>query len=291
MYNGLTYHLIDVFEGDDHSEAETFHESTKLTRISVADLSRRTRAIQEDPHLQRMMWHAWKSYEGAERIPLPRPSLGDATLEQTILSRRSQTGRFAGGPISFEQLAGILRFTYGPTLDVPSRKFPGESLRLRAAPSGGGLYPLEIYPLVFGVDGLAPGVYHYSVSDHSLELLRAGSCLPEFLDCTSYHDLATTAAVVFAITAVMPRTLSKYLFRGYRFLSYDVGAVVQNFYLTATALGLGSCALGGFYDDRCGQLLDIDNVSENVMMLFTVGRLAPSWPDGKPTEVGGPRHE
>ena len=273
MYDGFTYHLVNVFEGDDHFDAEVFHERSKLTRHSVATLSRRIDAIKSDPHLQRMMWRAWKTYEGAERIPLPPASLGQATLEETMLRRRSQTGKFAGGPITFAQLAAILRFTYGPTIEIASRKFPGEGFYLRATPSGGGLYPLEIYPIVFDVDGCDPGIYHYSVKDYALEVLRRGPCLDRFLDCTSYHDLATTASVVFAITAVMPRTLSKYLFRGYRFLSYDVGACVQSFYLSSAALGLGCCALGGFYDDRCGRLLDVDNVTENVMMLFTVGQV------------------
>ena len=271
-FDGLTFQLVDLFEGDDHFEAEVFHESTKLGRANSAELSRRVDMIAKDPQLQRMMWTSWKTYEGAPKIAMPRPNLGTMSVEEAIRRRRSQIGRFAGGPISFEQLASILRFTYGPTISILSQRFPGEKFSLRGTPSGGGLYPLEIYPLVFDVEGLEQGIYHYSVSDHSLELLQAGSCRDRFRKCTTYLDLADTAAVIFAVTAVMPRTMSKYLFRGYRFLSYDVGACLQTFYLTTTALGLGTCAIGGFYDDMVGEMLGVDNVTENVMILFSVGQ-------------------
>lgn len=284
QFDGLTYQLVDVFEKDDHTEAEVFHESTKLGRANSHDLSRRVSMIQKDPQLQRMMWTAWKSYEGAPKIPLPSPSLGTMSVEEALRRRRSQIGRYTGAPITFGEMASILRFTYGPTLAVASQKFPGEKLYLRGSPSGGGLYPLEIYPLVFNVKGCEPGIYHYSVSDHSLEVLRLGALRKEFAACTTYTDLAETAAVVFAVTAVLPRTLSKYLFRGYRFLSYDTGACLQSFYLTSTALGLGTCAIGGFFDNMVGDLLDIDNVRENVMILFSVGGLSPSWPNAEPHE-------
>lgn len=281
-FDGLTFQLVDMFENDDHGEAEVFHESTKLTRSNAFELSRRVRAIGSDHQLQRMMWTAWKSYDGAPKLPLGRASLGSMSVEDAIRARRSQTGRYTGEPITFAQLSSILRFSYGPTIAVASQKFPGETLYLRAAPSGGGLYPLEIYPLVFNVDGCAPGIYHYSVSDHSLELLRPDCARAELLKCTTYADLGETAAVIFAVSAVLPRTLSKYLFRGYRFLSYDVGTCLENFYLTTTALGLGNCAIGGFYDNMVGDLIGIDNVTENVMMLFSVGGATPTWPNAVP---------
>lgn len=282
QFDGLTYQLVDMFEHDDHSEAELFHESTKLTRSNAFELSRRVTTIGNDAQLQRMMWTAWKTYDGAPKIPLPPASLGNMTVDEAIRTRRSQTGRYTGDPITFEQVSSILRFSYGPTIAIASKKFPGEQFFLRAAPSGGGLYPLEIYPLLLNVTGCEPGVYHYSVRDHSLEQLRAGNVRDEFLQCTTYADLGESAAAVFVITAVLPRTLSKYLFRGYRFVSYDVGTCLQSFYMATTALRLGTCAIGGFYDDKVGELVGVDNVNENVMMLFSVGGVAPMWPNAVP---------
>lgn len=275
--DGLTYQLLNVFQGDDHLPSEVFHESTKLNRHNGQSLGHRVDLINESAELQRMMWAAWKSYEGAPKIPLGDVDLGSATVEQVLRGRRSQIGAYSGEAISFQDLASILRFTYGPTLEVQSVRFPGESFYLRGTPSAGGLYPLEIYPLAFNVDGLEPGLYHYSPKDHSLEVLRQSDTIrEEFVNCTSYVELASTASAIFVITGVLRRNLSKYMFRGYRFLSYDVGACLQSFYLCAGARGLSSVAIGGFFDNMVGDLVGIDNVEEQVLMNFSVGHPRPT---------------
>lgn len=279
-FDSISYALVDLFEHDDHHDSELFHESTKLTRATYGRMRRRVGLIQNDLDLIIMMSRSWKTYTGFPRATLPPAELGAMSAEEALRTRRSQVGRFAGGPITAAQLSAILRYSYGFTAQVELPR-PGEAMRLRAAPSGGGLYPLEIYPVVFDVDGFAPGVYHYRVVDHSLEELRRCPAREEFLEkgLCAYPELMKTAAVVLAISAVLPRTMTKYLFRGYRFLSYDVGALTQNLYLTGTALGLGTVAIGGFYDDEVGAYLDLDNVDEQVMLLFAFGQPGPAVPD------------
>ena len=274
--DALTYSLVNLFEGDDHSESEIYFQSTKLTRENIGVLGKRVAQITSDSGLVRMMARGWKTYAGAPRIALPRPSLGTMTLEDAMRGRRSTStmgpGRFSGEPITLAELGSVLAFSYGPTRVIESPRAPGEKLYLRAAASGGGLYPLEIYPLVFNVDGCEPGVYHYSITEHALELVRPGPCQKGFIATTSYGDMASTASVMFVVTAVLARTLSKYLFRGLRFVLNDVGVLVQNFYLTGTALGLDTCAIGGFFDDEVGSLIEIDNVDEHVAICFAIGR-------------------
>jgi SagB-type dehydrogenase family enzyme len=265
--------MVDFFEQDDTADSYVFHENTKVTRRNYGELSRRNEAMMRDPQFLLMSSRAWKRYDGAEKHPLPVPSLDEVSLGDAIRRRRSQIGGYSGASISLDQLGGLLRYSYGTTRYHESKAFPGEKLYFRAAASAGGLYPLEIYPMVFNVDGLEPGIYHYGVVNHELARIRRGSVLDELLAVTTYHDLASTCSVMFAITAVFPRNLSKYLFRGYRFVCHDVGVLLQNFYLVGTGLGLATCAVGGFFDDEVGHLLDVDNVDENVMMLFSVGQL------------------
>lgn len=271
--DALSYSAIDFFEGDDRSESELFHESTKLTRANMRRFARRTEIIMRDPQLSLMMTRSWKSYAGAETTPLPRAQLGDMTLQNALRLRRSVVGAHAGGPITMQQLASLLDGSYGVTSSSPIPGFPDYAVRLRAAASAGGLHPLEIYPLVLDVEGCAPGVYHYRVADNRLELVKRGDVREPLTNACSYPDLVRTGSVMFAITAVLPRTISKYAFRGYRFISYDVGVLLQNLYLVGTALGLGTVAVGGFYDDEVGQIVGVDGVDEHVMMLFSIGRL------------------
>jgi len=263
------YSFVEMFDGDDHSAAENFHESTKLNMISGQAVSARLQQIRHDPSLIVAMKRAWKTYPGARVLPLPPPDLGGATVASAILGRRSQIGPYTGEAIGLDQLSAILRFSFGPTQGGG----PGqpELMHLRASASAGGLHPLEIYPLVFDMKGLAPGIYHYRVLDHALDVVSTAPCKEEILRAAMSVEVVASSSVVLAITGIFRRNLTKYLHRGYRFLSYDCGALLQSLYLTTTALGLGTCAIGGFLDNQVGDVLGVDNVDENVLMLFTIG--------------------
>jgi SagB-type dehydrogenase family enzyme len=269
------YSLLPIFKDDDHSITESFHEYSKLNRENAAGLAKRVGMILHDPKIKAMMARSWKTYNGSERIALPPARLGSVSLEDSLRNRNSisstRAGVFSGETIQLEQLAAVLGLSYGITR---SRIIPGTSQEqhLRATASAGALYPLEIYPVVFSVDGLDEGIYHYSVVDHALEVVRKGPCKAEFLKTTSFVDMCSTAAVVLVVSAMFQRNLSKYLNRGYRFIMNDTGALLQSFYLTGVAAGLGTCALGGFYDDELGTLLGINNVDEAPVIGFLLGR-------------------
>lgn len=270
-----SFGAVDHF-GDDFSFIEDYHESTKITRANLPELADRVGQVSTRSDLHRVTMQGFKTYASAKRIALPPARLDDAPLEAVLRSRRSQTGNFAPGSISLEQLSAILRYSAGPTTKPSaSGVYPVEAVYLRASPSAGGLHPTELYPLVMNVDGCEPGLYHYSVRSHELELLRAGDLTTELAATLADPSPAVGSAVTIFLTSVMTRNLSKYLFRGYRFLSYDVGALLQSLYLTTTTCGLGTCAVGGFHDDDAGDFLRIDNVHECVHMLFCIGQRAP----------------
>ena len=277
LADSKSYSMIDVFPGDDHRRAETFHNWSKLNRTNAADLGRRIAAIVRNPGILRMMSRSWKSYEGYPTIPLPRAGLGDVRLEDAIQGRRSLTTArktYSGAPIDLEDLAAVLLHSYGVTGADDNPYFPGEKLYWRASPSAGGLHPLEIYPVVFDVNGLPSGIYHYRVVDHSLEVLSQRDPKEGFFQTVSDPTLGAGASVVLVITGVIRRTLTKYLFRGYRFAMTDAGALLQNLYLTSQGRGLGYCPIGGFYDDDLGRLIGIDNVDEHALVCFSMGRVA-----------------
>jgi len=278
----LSYSLADIFDGDDNETTEVFHEFSKLTPTSVLDVSQRVNQITSDMGLVRMMSRAWKKYASADKIMLNKDvSLGEMSVEQAIRSRASLSSystEFDKGKIDIDTLSGVLKYSYGATRGLKSKVNPNESLYLRSSISAGGLYPLEIYPIVFDVDGLDPGIYHYYMPDHALHKLRDGHLMEELLKTTSYVDLVKNASVAFMITGVWKRPLAKYRNRAYRFMMNDAGALLQNLYLTSTSYDLGTCALGGFYDDKVADLLEVNPHEEPVLIGFLLGNKSQKTP-------------
>lgn len=276
IHSNAIHALLESFERDDRSAVEDFHESSKMTLGGNKALVRRTGMFLHMLPLRHLVSRAWKEYPGQHRVPLPEPSLGDVTLEAAVRGRRSLSNvgnAFGRDGLNLAQLSAILGFSYGITGAARRTGAQDPDQKFRAAASAGGLYPVEIYPVVLNVDGLASGIYHYSVPDHSLHVLSEGDPRAAFLAALPGGKRWATAAVVFILTTVLDRSLSKYLNRGYRMAMIDCGALVQNLYLTTTGVGGIGCAMGGFYDDVMGNLLEIDNVGEVVALCFAAGAL------------------
>jgi SagB-type dehydrogenase family enzyme len=221
-----------------------------------------------------------KEHLGAPYVALPQTSPPAASLWDT-LDRRFSCRHFRRAPLPLESLALLLHAAYG--MHGRTRFGPLEFLE-RPVPSGGGLYPLELYALVRDVAELAPGVYHYVPLTHGLEQLRAvlvPRALQEYLFMG--QPLATEAGVVVVVAADVERLLRKYGDRGYRYMLFEAGHVAQNLNLAATALGLGSCNLGGFFDLELGNLLGVEAEAE--IPLYAVAAGVPE--DGTRDELRG----
>lgn len=81
------------------------------------------------------------------------------------------------------------------------------------------------------------------------------------------------AAIIFILTGVLDRTRIKYGDRGYRYTLIEAGHLGQNICLIAAELGLVSCPIGGYIDDKVDHLLDIDLQKEVTLYLIAVGRI------------------
>lgn len=206
----------------------------------------------------------YKTYPGLRRIPLPRGLVpGSLSLEEAIQRRRSHRD-FTDRALSLGELSHLLQMAGGIT--EPSYPF-------RAAPSAGALYPVEIYPVVNRVEGLPPGLYHFSVSEHVLEVLREGDFRLPLVAAAVGQEMPGEAAVTFIMTAIFQRTRWKYKERAYRYILLETGHIGQNLYLASTSLGLGCVAVGAFFDDQVNELLGLDGVAEATLYLVCVGHL------------------
>jgi SagB-type dehydrogenase family enzyme len=165
----------------------------------------------------------------------------------------------------------LLHFTYGITGAVPTSQAQDQYQYFRAAPSAGALYPLEIYLVVWRIEGVESGIYHYFVADHTLEIVRKGDFCRFVGEYTFSPDIAQQSSALLIISAMFQRTMFKYNERGYRFVFLDAGHVAQNLYLMATAINCGVLPIGGFLDDELNRLLEIDGVNESVIYPIFVG--------------------
>ncbi len=207
-----------------------------------------------------------KNYpEPIKRCELPEPHFDEGViLWDTLHRRRSERSYYAALALPIEALSVLLWATQGITAGA-------SSYQLRTAPSAGGLYPIETYLLVRAVEGLEPGIYHFRPHTFDLEFIRAGDFGEALADAALRQDMVEDAQVVFLWTAVIERSRWKYQQRSYRYIYLDAGHIAQNLYLAGTALDLGVCAIGAFFDDRVNELLGIDGTEEMIVYMASVG--------------------
>ena len=207
----------------------------------------------------------YKEYPSAKRVSLPPPETDLGPGCWYVIAKRRSVRAYSDEDIAKTELSQLLWATQGITGEVSDHQ-------LRAAPSAGALYPIETYLLVNRVSGIDPGLYHYPVNRHELELLKEGDYSSEVKGGALDQAIAKRAAVVFIWSAVFPRSKWKYLQRAFRYVFLDAGHIGQNLALAAEALGLGSCQIGAIYDDELNNLLDLDGENESVIYLSSVGR-------------------
>jgi SagB-type dehydrogenase family enzyme len=254
------------------SVSELYHENSKQQRYDT-EFGRRIAAVNSDPYLHRVITQAYKVYAGVPRIELPQVHPQDGPSFEQVAARRRSVREFGGEPLSLEETARLLHYSSGITGYLPPSD-GGVVQPVRAAPSGGALFPVEVYPVVRAVEGLQPGIYHYAVAQQGLELLREGDFSAALSQATAYPEIFEKASLTLALTILFGRTKFKYGERGYRFALLEAGHIAQNMLLSAEALELGATAVGGFIDDEVNALLDVDGVDESTIYLIAVGRPA-----------------
>ncbi len=241
---------------DDHPEAWSFHNLTSRTPFNMHGLNPPTYEVPP-----------FKELPQAKTLELPDPILPERPLAECIRQRVS-CRRFAADPLSLHSLSTLLASGYG-VLNI--LEMDGEFLE-RAVPSGGALYPLELYVLVQRVKGLQSGIWHYLPLGHCLEQVHAHT-LPRLLTAEMFlgQPYLTDCAAIIFITSIVERSMWKYEDRGYRYILLEAGHVAQNLNLCATAMDLGCLNLGGFFDRDVLGLLRADPEREIALYGIAVG--------------------
>ena len=197
------------------------------------------------------------------------PAWPAVTLEQAVVRRRS-TAELGGGELALAHLALVLAGATGCT--APAVGPDGEPRPGRAAPSGGGLYPLDLVVVPLRCPALDRVAYRYDPERNALEPMPGGTH-PGGLDDILYQpEVAASAGALVVVVATFARTRIKYGLRGYRFALLEAGHVVHCALLAAAAAELRAVPLGGLVERRLERRLGLDGVRESVVYAFAVGR-------------------
>ena len=187
------------------------------------------------------------------------------SLWEAIAQRRS-VREFSEQSITFSELSQLIWATQGITTKSGGFEF-------RASPSAGALYPIETYLAVNRVEEIPSGIYHYNVKEAQLILLKEGHFGPELCEAGLGQEMLEEAACVFVWTAIVGRSKWKYRERAYRYIYMDVGHIGQTLYLAATALDIGCCAVGAFFDEEVDRVIGVDGKNEISVYVRAVGRV------------------
>jgi SagB-type dehydrogenase family enzyme len=193
-----------------------------------------------------------------------------------LLMRRRSLRSFRTQALPLSAVAVLLETAAGITGEMKHPDHPEILQLVRAQPSGGALYPIEIYLAALEVDGLSAGIYHFHAPQHCLEPVRAGDFRSELGRHLWIGDLPLDSPAVIVLTGRWNLPLRKYGERGYRVLLLDAGHLMENLLLTATALHLGACPVAGFHDDPLAEILSVDPREEPVLYCMLVGLPADS---------------
>jgi SagB-type dehydrogenase family enzyme len=195
----------------------------------------------------------------ADAVTLPTPKTTGSLPLETVISRRRSQREFAPGALTPEEVSQLAWSAQGIT---------DKQRGLRAAPSAGALYPLELYV----VD--AQGVWHYEPAQSSMRRIAAGDHRGDLAQAAVGQPQVGAAAANLVFTGVLARSRPRYGDRAERYIYIEVGHAAENALLEATALGLAAVPVAAFDDDGMRRVLGV-GAAEMPLYIVSVGRRGP----------------
>ncbi len=191
-----------------------------------------------------------------ERLRLPAPSPEETLPVGEAIRRRRSVRRFQDEPLTPDQLSFLFWAAQGIT-------DPAQGLR--AAPSAGATYPLDL-ALVSSA-----GTFWYRVPGHELERVGERDLRADIARASLDQAWMRQAGAIVVVVATPERTTRRYGDRGHRFIAMEAGHVAQNIHLAAVSLGLGSVPVGAFSDRDVARILGLGEGQE-ALYIICVGR-------------------
>ncbi len=197
-------------------------------------------------------------------VSLPAPQLtGNLSVEASIQNRRS-VREYANESVTLGNVSQILWAAQGIT---------NTQYQLRAAPSAGQVYPLEVYVIAGpNVTGLKEGVYQYEPSNNTLEMFMNSDLRGDLSTIADGQPWVKQAPLDILITGDYQKMIDKYPNKqlSITFVDLEAGGVGENIYLQAESLDLATVALGSFDSSQLSQKFELPS-NETPLYIFPIG--------------------
>ena len=161
-----------------------------------------------------------------------------------LLGARRSRRAWSADPMMFTAFSNFL------ALCARDRESPEDTPFIsRPHPSGGGIYSLEIYPVLAeqAVESISSGLYRYLPESHRLQTLpAAGAICSSYLESAGASAVAAPPPIVRPITSHFAAQAAIYGGLAYSLILKEVGSLFQTMYLAAEILHLSGPLEAGF---------------------------------------------
>lgn len=205
-------------------------------------------------------------------ILLPKAKKIRAPIGTTIGLRRS-VRKYCENKLSIQELSNLLYYGQGVSDEIDMEVTLGGSskIKLRNTPSAGGLYPIQLYFFIKNIESLKNGFYLYYPYIHGIKIINLNDVKEE--NFAEFGNLTSKNVNVFFIYVYnMYVNSRKYGDGGTAFAFIEAGEIAQNIQLISTAMGYGSCDIGGYEKQHLEKLIKIDGLTNQVIHMTIVGK-------------------
>jgi SagB-type dehydrogenase family enzyme len=191
-------------------------------------------------------------------------SCNDNSSEITkIANNRKSIRDFSGEQISFNNISNILL----NSTNIQIRN----GLFLRNTPSGGGLYPIDIYLYAHNIKSLDQNIYKFNPFYEKLNVINCDySKIKEvFQNNTSINLEKSSGVIIFTFDYL--KVFQKYGELALSLGFIEIGIISQNIHLFSVLYGVGTCDIGGFDKPLLESILKIDGINTHAVYAIVFG--------------------
>jgi len=239
------------------------HQATKKGMLPGGDLNL-------GEILELVTDNIYREYPDSRRISMRSEVPQKLKALYSVIESRRSYRNYNGQPIHRSDFESILLCACGVTGKL---NWQHNELRLRAYPSSGGLYAVEIYPIIFRVEGIQSGIYHYRAFQNELEIVQENIQQSQFIRVAlpEEREMLSGVAAMFCLVSNFNRHEKKYGEGGYRMMIAEAGHISENIILVSTALGINARPFGGVFDDLLHASLGFKSQGEQFLLSVICG--------------------